>query len=311
MNTTPMHLTTSAASATAAFWAANRSTRAQRKPDVKEPPRTALPDDVSFPSRDGRAHVSASLLPAAQASAAVVLVVGQVGCWGSDARIEGRSLHVRTMAQALRVRGITVLVTRLRGHGESERHDVLGAVDYLVERGYQRGCIGVLGASVGATAVLLAACEEPAIQVVVADSPRVDIRGAVRRPAGAWSGAALLGWPLARWVGRLLSGVDLGRRPLLGSPATLRNRAVLIIHGQGDRVVAPTVAQDVAKACGARLWLTASNTHAGTLHEALPLYITRVVDFFCQHLQPLRDGAADTHEAVMPGLAPSWWPVAA
>ena len=72
----------------------------------------------------------------------------------------------------------------------------------------------------------------------------------------------------------------------------------MVIHGQGDRTVAPSVAQDVAKACGARLWLTASHSHAGTLHEALPLYITRVVDFFCQQL-------LQRAEPVMVGIAPA------
>jgi hypothetical protein len=76
----------------------------------------------------------------------------------------------------------------------------------------------------------------------------------------------------------------VGRRPWLGHLATLRTRAVLVVHGRGDRLVPPTVAQAVAEASGASLWLTASPSHAGTLHEALPLYITRVVDFFCQHL---------------------------
>ncbi len=261
---------------------------------------TASPDEVSFPSRDGRARVEASMLPATQASAAVVLVVGQVGCWGSDARVEGRSLHVRTMAQALRARGITVLVTRLRGHGEAERHDVLGAIDYLLALGYRPGSIGVLGASIGAMAGLLAAAEEPAVRAVVADSPRGGGLSAQLPPLGA----PLL--PLARWLGRVLSGVDLGRRPILGDLTALRNRSVLIIQGRGDKVVTPAAAQTLAKACGARLWLTASQSHAGTLHEALPLYITRVVDYFCHHLQ-----AQASAPLVVPGLAPAWQPASA
>lgn len=237
--------------------------------------------EVEFPSRDGRARIGATLLHAEAECSAVVLVVGQVGCWGSDARIEGRSLHVRTLAQALRSRGITVLVTRLRGHGESERHDVLGAVDYLRAQGYAAGRIGVIGASLGACAALMAAAEEPAIAAVVADSPRRDMRGESRSPAEVLM-------PLARWAGRLLSGVDVGRRPWLGDLATLRTRPVLIVHGRGDRLVPHTVSQAVARTCGAQLWLTASPSHAGTLHEALPLYITRVVGFFCQHLPDQR-----------------------
>lgn len=301
-----LHLPSAPLAAMGLGWVSKLFTHSPQKPVAfSHSLSTALPDEVSFKARDGRARIHASLLTAPRATAAVVLVVGQVGCWGSDARVEGRSLHVRTMAQALRARGITVLVTRLRGHGESERHDVLGAIDYLLAHGYSAGCIGVLGASIGATAGLLAAAEEPAVRAVVADSPRVSGQAAALRPAGA------LAWPLARWMGRLLSGVDLGRRPLLGSMSALRDRSVLIVQGRGDRVVTPAAAQQLAKACGARLWLTASQSHAGTLHEALPLYITRVVDFFCQHLQPQRSTPAGVPGEVHAGLAPAWQPASA
>ncbi len=292
------HLPTSPLAAPGLHWLTSRFTRPHQKAvALSSSLSTALPDEVSFPSRDGRARVDASLLSASRATVAVVLVVGQVGCWGSDARVEGRSLHVRTMAQALRARGITVLVTRLRGHGEAERHDVLGAIDYLLALGYRSGSIGVLGASIGAMAGLLAAAEEPAVRAVVADSPRGG-PSALLQPLGA----PLL--PLARWLGRLLSGVDLGRRPILGDLSALRDRSVLIIQGRGDKVVTPATAQTLAKACGARLWLTASQSHAGTLHEALPLYITRVVDYFCHHLQPQRSAPL-----IVPGLAPAWQPM--
>ncbi len=292
---TPSHLMSALLAATGIYRAPKHLKRTRPEPLAAQSVLgTASPDEVSFPSRDGRARVHASLLPAAQADAAVVLVVGQVGCWGSDTRVEGRSLHVRTMAQALRARGMTVLVTRLRGHGEAERHDVLGAVDYLLACGFRAGRIGVIGASIGATAALLAAAEEPAVSAVVAGSARLDPRAVAHRPS-----ELLL--PLARWMGRALSGVDLGCRPLLGDLATLRNRAVMVIHGRGDRVVAPSVAQELAKACGARLWLTASHSHAGTLHEALPLYITRVVDFFCQQL------VVPYAEPLMVPAAPQTW----
>jgi len=303
---TPLPLMTSTVAAAGARWAAKRAARPRRNVDFEDSLlKTASPDEVSFLSRDGRARVQASLLPAENARAAVVLVVGQVGCWGSDARVENRSLHVRTLAQALRARGITVLVTRLRGHGESERHDVLGAIDYLLARGHRSGNIGVLGASIGASAALLAAAEEPAVQAVVADSPRVEAHADAERLVVPPPVLAFV-----RWLGRALSGVDLGRRPVLGSLPVLRDRAVLIIHGQGDRVVAPAVAQQLAKACGARLWLTASQSHAGTLHEALPLYITRVVDFFSQHLLPQRNEPLLVRgESAQAGLAPLWTPI--
>ena len=65
-----------------------------------------------------------------------------------------------------------VLLFDMRGHGESggdqlsagyfEKWDVLGAYDFLVQRGDSPGGIGVLGWSLGGATALLAAAEEPA-----------------------------------------------------------------------------------------------------------------------------------------------------
>jgi pimeloyl-ACP methyl ester carboxylesterase len=73
--------------------------------------------------------------------------------------------------------GYNVLAVDLRGHGESaaqyvspgylEARDVLGAVDYLRERG-ERQPVAVLGVSYGAAAALLAA-RSGAIAAVIAD----------------------------------------------------------------------------------------------------------------------------------------------
>ena len=73
---------------------------------------------------------------------------------------------------------------------------MLGAVDYLLARGMAPAGVGVLGASIGASAALLAAAEEPAIRAVVADSPRGHVHMAAPHLAGAWFG------PLVRWMGR-------------------------------------------------------------------------------------------------------------
>lgn len=74
----------------------------------------------------------------------------------------------------------------LRGHGLSEdarstfgitaRRDVLGAVYWLEQRGYQAGNIGVLGYSLGAGSVIAAAAEEADIGAVWVDSLFADIQ---------------------------------------------------------------------------------------------------------------------------------------
>ncbi|HUG24197.1 alpha/beta fold hydrolase [Piscinibacter sp.] len=85
--------------------------------------------------------------------------------------------------------GFSVLTIDLRGHGTSsparltygarERHDVLGAVDWLRAQGHSR--IGLLGASMGAATALMAAAHEPAISALVVDSPFADFAQMIER----------------------------------------------------------------------------------------------------------------------------------
>ncbi len=304
-------------------WVAHRYTRAPKSQAPRSARREISPDEVNFASRDGRARICGWYLPAGQPMAAAVLVLGQDGCWGADLSSGSRTAHLRTLALAksLRDKGISVLMIHLRDHGRSsaartgfgelERHDVLGAVDYLLERGYLAGRIGVIGASVGASAALMAAAVEPAIGAVVADSPGADFAATVRHQWRHWPVATALVLPLAEVIGRKFAQSSLRRLGAIDGLCALKNRAVLIVHGQGDRLVAPVLSQETALACGARLWLTASRAHASTFREAPPLYITRVVDFFCQHLPPQRAVCVIWPKTVRAAPAPAWERLAA
>jgi pimeloyl-ACP methyl ester carboxylesterase len=148
---------------------AHRFTTAQRRAPVAPAAGTAT---VHFLSRDGRARIAAWYDRPAGCHAAVVFVHGRGTCRGDELKCNGAVL-----AGALVAAGIAVLRIDLRGHGTSsagrltygqnERHDVLGAVDWLKAQGHDR--IGLLGASMGAASALLAATEEPAVAALVAD----------------------------------------------------------------------------------------------------------------------------------------------
>ena len=230
---------------------AHRHTRARPKPPARG--RAAF-DRVDFAARDGRARVCGEYLPAPAGQAAVVLVNGR------DRR------RNRELAQALCVQGLSVLSIDLRGRGGSsahrgsfgrrERHDVLGAVDYLLERGHPPGRIGVMGSGIGANAVLGAAADEPAIRAVLAEGTGSTLDRALRRQWQAlpWLAAVLAPGVQAAawWLGSAALDDDWLRRRI----GALRGRALQLDSG---RTAAGSAAAHTARTA-------------------------RAAAFFCQHL---------------------------
>lgn len=278
--------------ALACLWIAHRFTRRRPAPQPSQGHSALHQHAVRFAARDGRAQIDAWYLPAEPRQGAVILVHGKDACRGEQGKAPSLAL-----AQRLRDVGMSVLLIDLRGHGGSsparlsygwhERHDVLGAVDYLRARGYAPGRIGVLGVSLGAGAAALAAADEPAIGAMVLDSAFASFEQMLGRQFSRLS--RLPGWFLPGTVaaGRLLLGVDVRRVQPLACMARLRGRAVLVIHSQGDRFVPATDAHALASACGGECWRTDSLGHSGS-YRALPLaYEIRVASFFARHLDVL------------------------
>jgi dienelactone hydrolase len=99
---------------------------------------------------------------------------------GADGRLsEELHSHPSVLVARLRGQGFSVLVLNLQGRvgsaGANPKHRlkdsraVLGAVDWLIDRGYNAGRIGVLGSSIGGAAAIAAAGVEPAIGAVATD----------------------------------------------------------------------------------------------------------------------------------------------
>lgn len=282
-------------------WTAHRFTQPRRPPvalTVQHPELASY--QVRFKARDGRAHIDAWYLPTQPRQGAVVLVHGKDGSRGSVAKSAPLAL-----AQRLRAVGMSVLMIDLRGHGDSspsrlsygwhERHDVLGAVDFLRERGYAPGRIGVFGVSLGASTAVLAAADEVAIGALVIDSAFASFEKMLARQFARLSRMPGVFLPGTLAIGRMLLGVDVRRVQPLACMPQLRNRAVLVIHSQGDRFIPATDAYELAAACGGECWRTDSDGHGGS-YRALPLaYEIRVATFFAQHLDvlpPMHQSAA-------------------
>jgi pimeloyl-ACP methyl ester carboxylesterase len=139
---------------------------------------------VELTTEDG-VHIVGTLQPASRPTAPAVVLVHQLG---SD-RTEWASLVERLRAEP----SITTLAIDMRGHGESTegpsgplewhafddaawaatRLDVRGAVEFLrsAESGVQPSQLAAVGASIGSSAVIAAAAEEPALTTLVTLSP--------------------------------------------------------------------------------------------------------------------------------------------
>jgi fermentation-respiration switch protein FrsA (DUF1100 family) len=217
----------------------------------------------------------------------VIFVHGKDACRGDELKSPTFAL-----AASLVNAGLSVLMIDLRGHGSSsatrltygtrERFDVLGAVDWLHQQGHTR--IGVLSASMGAAAALMAAAEEPAIAALVADSAFADFGPLLDRHFRKLSGLPGFVLPGALIAAKLLTGEDLRRARPIGSARALAGTPMLVIHSEGDRFVPVADAHAIARATGAELWTTATDHHVGSYGGDPAAYTQRTLRFFGRHL---------------------------
>ncbi len=257
------------------------------------PPAGTLDDvtRVQFFARNDTVKLTAWYLPAPSATSAVIFVHGRDGCRGDELRSDTFRLAQRMLSH-----GMSVVMLDLRGHGDSdrarltfgrrERHDVLGAVDFLLARGYQPSHIGVLGASMGGASVIAAAAEESAIGAMVTDSSFADLGDVLRAqftrltklPTCCLSGALV--------IARLLTGEHLTRNSPQQNMRRMGGRPSLVIHAEHDPFVSVDHAHALADAGNAELWITPGTRHLASFRAVGVEYDNVVAAFFVQHLRP-------------------------
>jgi hypothetical protein len=191
--------------------------------------------------------------------------------------------------------GYGVLLFDWPGHGASEGRVTYGrgeldalraVVDWLVARPEIDGRrVGGLGCSLGGYLLLAGAGEDARLRAVVAEAAPTDLVAAARwqyrrrAPLGPW--AALLAARRA--------GADLGATSALMAVTRVEApRALLLIAGQEDDVVPPSMAATLRDAAGdaGELWRVPGAGHCQA-HEVAPdEYQRRVRVFFERALGP-------------------------
>jgi uncharacterized protein len=197
--------------------------------------------------------------------------------------------------------GFAIFAFDMRGMGESasaplsegyfEQRDVLGAVDFLRSGKLPYPALGrphaiaAWGDSMGASTVLLAAAQEPAIRAVVSDSgfaALVPVLQSDPHYPGAFLPSVLL-------AVRVLYGVNYYAVRPVDVVAHIAPRPILFIQGAADTTVPPSNLQALAHAAavpGAHVqaWLVKGAGHIESYKVMGATYLDRVLAFFTQAL---------------------------
>lgn len=272
--------------------AASILTTPQRRFDAETPATYGLAyQDVRFPARADALEIGAWYLPQPSAQRAVILVHGKDcsrTCWFRPDYVG--------LPRALHQRGFAVLALDLRGHGRSadarytfgldERRDVLGAVDWLAQQGFQPAHIGVLGQSMGAATSIGALADEPQLGALVEDCSYAEVYPIIQREWRSASGLPDFFLPSTRLMIWLLFGYDVAASRPVAEIDEIAPRPVLIIHGLDDALIPVEHARQLKAALpAAQFWAVAGAGHGRSFPTAPQEYAQRVGRFFEQSLK--------------------------
>ena len=189
-------------------------------------------------------------------------------------------------------RGFSVLMADQRGHGDSEgdtitfgireRYDCLDWANAAVEKFGPETKILLLGVSMGAATVLMAADLPlpPQVKGIIADcgydSPEDILRDTMRR----WHYPQFPTWQLTRLGARLFGGLDVKECSALDSLRRTRV-PVLLVHGEGDNVVPCEMADALRDACASKVELlrVPGAGHGMSWYAAMPDYQSALLRF--------------------------------
>jgi pimeloyl-ACP methyl ester carboxylesterase len=241
---------------------------------------------VRFPARGGDVEIAGWLLPESQSEQAIILVHGKDSSRTNE--FQGQFVD---FASDLHARGFTVLMIDMRGHGQSgparyafglnEKRDILGAVDWLISRGFQPGEIGLLGVSMGAASSIMATADEPAIGALVADCGYAAIAPLIEQEWTRTSGLPIWMLPPTQFAVRTLFGYDISASRPIDVIDEIAPRPVLLIHGTGDKLInVNNMAQLSQAAPNAETWAVANAEHAASYRTNPEVYLNRVSTFF-------------------------------
>jgi uncharacterized protein len=179
---------------------------------------------------------------------------------------------------------------RFTSVGHHETNDVLGAVEYLLQRPeVDPRRIGVIGFSMGAAASIQAAARSRHIAAVVADSAYANFLDAAKYSFHLVTRVPHFPMaPIAMHWAKWMLHVDASRLRPVDVIGQIAPRPVLITHGELDEIVPVRHAQTLFQAAEEpkELWVVANAHHVGARDSDPDGYFTRIERFLRQALTP-------------------------
>jgi len=241
-------------------------------------------ETVTLPTRRGR-MLAGWWLPATPGRGTVVVTHG----WGANREL------MLPLATPLQAAGWNVLLVDMRNHGDSDAdsfssmprfaEDTEAALDWLHARpGMAPQPVALLGHSVGAAAVLLAASRRQDIAAVVSLSAFAHPDGMMRR----WLAEKGLpffpvGWYVMRYVERVIGHRFDDIAPVNTLPKV--HCPVLLVHGRDDTVIPPRDAERLYASRGA----TPAELHLLPGDHDLSQHIDKELPALLAFLETVRD----------------------
>jgi fermentation-respiration switch protein FrsA (DUF1100 family) len=258
--------------------------RARGQWGTDEPP-DGMAEEVSFASAEDNVRISGWFFSAGGQEPAPTILLCH-GIW------TGRR-ECLPMALRFAVAGYNVLCFDFRAHGLSdgrftsvghhETNDVLGAVEYLLQRPeVDPARIGVIGFSMGAAAAIQAAARSRHIAAVVADSAYANFLDAARYSFRLVTRVphfplASIATHWAKWIVH----VDASRLRPVDVIGQISPRPVLITHGGLDEIVPVRHAHTLFKAADEpkELWVVPEAHHVGARDIDPDAYFEKIERF--------------------------------
>lgn len=263
-------------------------TKAERKEQVDHPAAYGLDFEVvEFGSRTGDVDLDGWWLPGESGKPSIIFVHGIGSMRTGDNAME--------LAARLVSHGYNALLFDLRAHGSSggekisggvyEQQDVLGAYDYLVERGISGESIGVLGFSMGAATALLAVSQEQGIRAVVVDSTYANASDLIAQETArktifpTWLVPVFI--PTAKLLADKLYGIDVNTLVPEDAVKSLPY-PILVIHGVSDTRIPFEHGVKVHGAAhpGSSIWLVQEVEHVDAFLTYPEEYVERVLGYY-------------------------------
>ena len=248
-------------------------------------------EDVSFSSRDPKVLINGWLFDYHKNKPIVIIVHGIFpnGKCKSESNLIASLLiknEINALSIDLRNYGKSTIISSYENLGITEYLDVLGAFDFLQTRNFKKNQIGLLGISLGASTVIIASSNEPAIKAIWSESSLAEFNMVLNDEIRRYGFLNIFG-PAVSIGGKLLTGIN----PTNLNPVYALNnhQNYFFTHGAKDQRMYVSHFNFIKnystlKNLKAEYWLIPDGGHVDSIFLHPEEYGQKMKSFFEKHL---------------------------